>query len=51
MSSIESETGSAPTVTEVGTDVGSHLAKALGLELVRIDPSAIGLETTAPATA
>ena len=51
VSSIESETGSAPAVSEIGWDVGSHLAETLGLEPVRLDAAAVGLETTAPATA
>ncbi|MBK5232052.1 MAG: lipoyl(octanoyl) transferase LipB [Thermoleophilia bacterium] len=51
VSSIESETGSAPSVGEVGSVVGTHLANRLGLELVPLDPADIGLETAAPATA
>ena len=51
VSSIESETGTAPPVTEVGSDVGSFLAEGLGLEPVPLEPAGIGLETTAPATA
>ncbi len=48
--SIESETGSAPSVSEVGSEVGAHLADRLGLELLRLDPADIGLETAAPVT-
>ena len=51
VSSVESETGSSPPVGELGARVGSHLAKRLGLELMRLDPAGVGLETAAPATA
>ncbi|MBK8294113.1 MAG: lipoyl(octanoyl) transferase LipB [Solirubrobacterales bacterium] len=51
VSSIESETGSAPPVSEVGSEVGSHLANRLGLDLVPLEPVDIGLETAASATA
>lgn len=51
VSSIEAETGFAPAVSEVGQAVGSSLAKRLGFDLVTLDPSVIGLETTAPTTA
>jgi lipoyl(octanoyl) transferase len=51
VSSIEVETGSSPSVAAVGSGLAKGLAGRLGLEIVSLDASAIGLESTAWATA
>lgn len=51
VASIESETGSTPSVYEIGSEVGAHLANRFGLEAVPLQPADIGLETATTATA
>lgn len=51
VSSVEAETDSAPSVNEIGLNVGTALAGLLGRDIETVEPSTIGLESTARATA
>ncbi|MGK2954815.1 MAG: lipoyl(octanoyl) transferase LipB [Solirubrobacterales bacterium] len=51
VSSIEVETGTSPSIEEIGSDLGKELVGRLGRGIVDLDPAEIGLESTARATA